>query len=272
MNRIKLGPLAGLAKSPTDFDEFSFDQNDSEASFEDLATEKDDLADHIGMLSGFDVAVSKTQGSVFLPIHYVSSYAYPLVIWLHPNGSNHQQLDNVMPQISERNYIGLALTGTEKLENEDAYGWLQTSEAIESMINRVAWWIERVASRFNVNRQRIFIAGQGNGGTMAYRIALEQPSWFAGVASLNGSLPANLTPLANWRNCREVPVFWAHGRRSVNFPEANLCHQLKLLHVAGFDVTLRQYPVGDRLPDQVLGDLNEWMMAQLSNSGANIIG
>ena len=272
MNRIKLGPLAGLAKSPTDFHELSFEPLNTEAFAEDLSAEKDELAEHLGMLDGVDVAATRMQSSVFLPVHYESSYAYPMLIWLHPNGSNHQQLDNVMPQISERNYIGLALTGTEKLEKEDAYGWLQASEAIESMINRVAWWIDRVASRFNINRQRIFIAGQGNGGTMAYRIALARPGWFAGVASLNGSLPANLTPLANWRNCREVPVFWAHGRSSVDFPETNLCHQLKLLHVAGFDVTLRQYPVGDRLPDQVLGDLNEWMMAQLSNTGANIIG
>ena len=83
MNRIKLGPLAGLAKSPTDFHELSFDQQDSGASFEDLTDENDDLAEHLGMLDGIDVAASRTQGSVFLPVHYESSYAYPLLIFVH---------------------------------------------------------------------------------------------------------------------------------------------------------------------------------------------
>ncbi|MDG2014531.1 MAG: alpha/beta hydrolase-fold protein [Pirellulaceae bacterium] len=272
MNRIKLGPLAGMAKSPSDFCELSSDSSAGESSPDRVDARGDNMARHLGIANDASASSYRTPSSIFLPVHYESRYAYPLLIWLHPNGSSHQHLDEVMPKISERNFLGVALAGTERLDQDDTYGWLQTSEAIEWMINQVAWQIDTVASRFNIDRQRIFIAGQGNGGTMAYRIALKRPNWFAGVASLNGSLPANLNPLGNWRDCRDVPVFWAHGRRSVYFPESNLCHQLKLLHVAGFDVTLRQYPVADQLPNQVLGDLNEWMMSQLSSSGANIIG
>lgn len=216
-------------------------------------------------------AVRKPELSFFLPVHYQSGHSYPLVVWLHSGGSSHRQLDHVMPLISDRNFVGVSLSGTERLASQ-RFGWLQNSDAIELTVNQVTHILALALGRFNINRERVFIAGQGAGGTMAYRVAFEHPELFAGVASLNGSLPCTLNPLSNWRICRQLPVFWSHGRRSTEFPETNLCHQLRLLHVAGFDVTLRQYPCDDQLPGQALGDLNVWMMDQISKMGANIIG
>jgi phospholipase/carboxylesterase len=215
--------------------------------------------------------------SLFLPLHYETGHRYPVFLWLHADGGGHHELSDVMPRISDRNYLGVAIAGHkigggDRSGRASRCGWQQSAEAIELLVNQIAVVLDSMSQRFAMDRRRVFIGGSESGGTMAFRVAFERPAWFAGVASLNGSLPENLNPLGNWRTARGVPVFWSHGRCSAEFPETRLCHQLRLLHVAGFDVTLRQYPAADELPQQVFGDLNRWMMEQVARQGANIIG
>ncbi len=251
MNRIKLGLLAKLA-------------GHSQANETPAATMRENNSPALDDI--VPQPASATACSYFIPLHFESRHAYPLVVWMHSGCNNQRQLDHVMPLISERNYLGVSVQGTEHLGNGE-YGWLQSADSIESTIHHVKHAIDSVAARFRINTQRIFIAGCDTGGTMAFRVAFAFPELFAGVASFNGSLPSNLNPLGNWRTCRRVPVFWAHGRKSGTFPESNLCHQLRLLHVGGFNVTLRQYPCADELGNRCYGDLNVWMMDQIAAAG-----
>ena len=67
--------------------------------------------------------------SFFLPLHYTPSYEYPLVIWLHSNGFNENQIDHVMPYISLRNYVGVGIRGTKAA---DSIGSSMYSPAVAS--------------------------------------------------------------------------------------------------------------------------------------------
>jgi len=49
--------------------------------------------------------------------------------------------------------------------------------------------IERLAAESRVDRRRIFAAGWSNGGQLAYRLGMERPDQFAGVASISASRP-----------------------------------------------------------------------------------
>ena len=69
---------------------------------------------------------------------------------------------------------------------------------------------------------------------MAFRIGFRRPELFAGVISINGQVPKSGCPLRDLPRCRELPVFWAHYRQSVDFLQEDLCQQLQLLHIAGF--------------------------------------
>ena len=51
--------------------------------------------------------------------------------------------------------------------------------------------IEKQAAENRVDRRRIFAAGWSNGGQLAYRLAMERPAQFAGVASISASRPTN---------------------------------------------------------------------------------
>lgn len=237
MNRIKIGPLATATcdtKAPAlDFSKHSF--------------------------------AAPTDPTLFVPMHYEAGYSYPLIVWMHSDGDDRNQLARVMPELSMRNYVGV---GPEAMSGDEARGfyWEQTSSSIDHSIQSVCNAIDYAQMNMNVNTERVFLAGYGAGGTMAYRVGLEIPEIVSGVISLNGPMPSDLTPLRDWMRCRELPLFWGHCRQSQDFPEDKLCAQLKLLHVAGFSVTLRQYPNGDELPTQMLGDLDRWIMETIKSA------
>ena len=246
MNRIKIGPLAQLSSLDIPQERRSIERSQCFES------------------SGLEY-------SFFIPMHYQPKHAYPLVVWMHSEKQDQEQLLKVMPQVSTQNFVGLAVRGTD-FGNAQGFNWLQSPDSIESACQGVQSAIELACRRFTIHRDRVFIAGLDNGGTMAFRLAFSHPERFAGVASFGGSLPANLAPLSNWRNSRDLPVFWTQGRNSTRFPEANLCRQLRLLHIAGFDVTLRQYPAANETPSNAYADFNCWVMEQISKTGtANII-
>jgi hypothetical protein len=60
---------------------------------------------------------------------------------------------------------------------------------------------------------------------------------------------------------RHLPSFIATARESLSYSEAVVCRDLRLMHVAGCTVALRQYPASDELTTQMLADLNRWVMS-----------
>ena len=198
--------------------------------------------------------------SVFAPLHYERNYAYPLLVWLHGPGDDERQLQRVMPLISMRNYVAVGPRGCATCDVAAGYCWEQTPADIASTENRVMDCISEVGNRFNVAADRVFIGGYQCGGTMAFRIGLKFPERFAGVLSIGGPFPTGLTPLANLRMARGLPLFIAQGREDETYPTERSCDELRLFHSAGFAVTLRQYPCGNQLTDQMLHDMDVWMM------------
>ena len=203
--------------------------------------------------------------AVFMPMHYEKKYGYPLIVWLHGDGHDETGLADVMFDVSLRNYVAVAPRGPERDWN-GGYSWSQTSESIQQSHLAIAAAIDEARCRFNINSNRIYLAGQGTGGTMAFRLACREPELFAGVISLNGQFPEGLVPLGRLKSCRRLPVLWGHARESENFSEAQLCQQLKLLHICGFSVTLRQYPCDDKLLTQAYRDIDVWIMDSINNT------
>jgi phospholipase/carboxylesterase len=204
--------------------------------------------------------------AVFTPLHYESGYAYPLIVWLHGHGDTERQLSRIMPLVSMRNYVAVAPRGADvKDANGVAYGWPQSEEAIQYAQQQVSDAIETAEAKLHVNRHRVFLAGFGAGGTMAYRVAMTHADRFAGVLSLCGPFPDGRTPLRNLIAARKTPVFLAVGRDGRSYPADQVCDNLRLFHSAGLLVTLRQYPCGDELAPQMLTDMDRWIIELISS-------
>ncbi len=204
--------------------------------------------------------------ALFGPLHYESDYRYPLVVWLHGPEDTERQLRRIMPLVSMRNYVAVAPRGTVAADAETGQGgyhWRQSDDHILLAEQRVFECVELAKQRFSIAPSRIFLAGYAEGGTMAYRVALNHPRHFAGVMSLGGAFPTGNCPLRYLNEARRLPLLLATGRDSTCYSESMVCDDLRLLHSAGMNVTLRQYPCGDELAGNMLSDADRWLMEQI---------
>ena len=101
-------------------------------------------------------------------------------------------------------------------------------------------------------------------GTMAFQVAMNAPTRFAGVLSLCGPFPRRNRPFACLNRSRRVPAFLAVGRDSREYPVADACEDLRLLHTAGLQVALGQYPCGQELTPDMLANVDRWIMRQIT--------
>ena len=125
-----------------------------------------------------------------------------------------------------------------------------------------------IRDRFNIAKNRIFLAGLGGGGTMALRIAMSQPEQFAGVIALNGPMPEGHSVLSRWKEARQLPVFWAHHQASEGKTSAaSMCRNFQELFTFGFlNLVAREYPTLKNLEDLAPRVINRWIMEQIQTA------
>lgn len=200
------------------------------------------------------------------PLHYVSRYEYPLLIWLHSQQETRErEVLDVMPRLDLRHYVAVAPRGipVNQGDGNDGpvdCGWPQTPEGIAESAQRVLAAISLAEKRFHIAEDRVFLAGFQAGGTMALRLAWLYPELFAGVISLCGPVPRHHRPLLRFTELRRVPVLLAVGGESSTFGPFQAAQDLKFLHASGVQVMLRQYPGDSVLSRYMLADVNRWIM------------
>lgn len=210
--------------------------------------------------------VTSESVATFAPIHYEPGYAYPLIIWLHSSAGNEGELRTIMPLLSVRNYVAVAPRAhAADHRRQGGYCWQQDEHCIEAAELHITECIDIAARRFHINSSRVFLAGCGSGGTMAMRVAWNQPQHFAGVISINGPVPCNMRPLSRVKDLRRLPCLLAVSQRSSNYSTEHVCRDLRLMHSAGCTVALRQYPGDHQLTDNMLSDVNRWIMEIVCN-------
>ncbi|MEX2138826.1 MAG: PHB depolymerase family esterase [Pirellulales bacterium] len=206
------------------------------------------------------------------PLYYEPNYSYPLVVWLHGPDNNENQLKQIMPLVSLRNYVGAAPRGTESSEQDDGarskFCWRQDEPHVQLAEERLWECIDGARRRFNVATDRVFLAGLECGGAMALRLALRNPDQFAGVLSFGGAFPADRAPLARLHAVRRLPLFFATTWESVLYPQAQLCEHLRLFHSAGLAVTVRHYCGEDGLTTLMLADMDRWIMEHITRASS----
>lgn len=210
----------------------------------------------------------------FAPQHYEPNYAYPLLVWLHRPGADETELWDIMPLVSLRNYVAIALRGFDGTPVKspqihrpgEAYRtWPQEPEAVFETDEAVAEAVRGAAERFHIAPRRVFLAGAGAGGTMALRLGLLNPEQFAGVLSIGGPLPRGEMPLRCYRTLRRFPV-WLAQTLAEHQPVQSLCADLRLIHSAGMELMLRQYVGAQELDRVILADMNRWIMERVTSA------
>lgn len=209
-------------------------------------------------------APSQPIHSLFTPMHYEQGYSYPLIVWLHGEQSNEEELRQVMPHISLRNYVAIGPRGTSRGQDSNcSYQWKVSPEHIAEACHRVHDCVLFAQEKHNVNPQRVFVAGRGQGGSMALRVAMQRPELFAGAVSLSGSVPRGNNVLSKINAARHVPLLLSVSPTQEQYQTDDVLKDLRYLHYAGFPLSLRLYPEGDTLTTAMFGDLNSWIMERV---------
>lgn len=264
MDRFKQ-PMSWKPNPELDFDDP--EKNDWHAHYESVNDDdsgKD--SDEFSIDDSARACFSETRNH-FLPVHYTPSYNYPLIVWLHSNGYNENQIDHVMPYISTRNYIGV---GVRASKAADAVGhrfdWHQSAFGIAATQESIVDSVEETIERFSINTDRIIIAGYCEGGTMALRIAMREPDRFAGAISVGGRMPAGSLRNLNLLRERRMPMLWQWCEENADYTDANFKSDCLGAMAAGCRVDVRQYPGHDEMDTVVLRDIDDWIMRQIVTS------
>jgi predicted peptidase len=204
---------------------------------------------------------------LFIPRSYDKSVQYPLVIWLHGGGS--AGVDN-LGQISLDNTLGTHFW-TRK-ENQDRHptfvlapqstgGWdNNASTSLSEELKLVLEILDVVRKDYSIDANRIYVAGQSNGGIGAWGLITKKPGVFAAAIPLCG---AGHTGIAS--RAAQTAVWAFHGEIddviSVDFSRK----MVEALKRAGASPRYTEYKgVGHEIWERVFKepDLAEWLFAQ----------
>ena len=200
---------------------------------------------------------------LFTPQGYEPGYDYPLLVWLPDRtpaaaGRKPFELDRVMQRVSLRNFVAVEPVVAE-------------AEARTIDLDDAVWRsIDRVADRIAIHPRRVFLVGQGAGGSDAFRIGCRHPRGFAGVISLGGPFPLDEGLLGQLDAVRRLPMLLCCRRSSVLAEAARTDRTLRLFHAAGAALAVRIYPGRGDLSRPVLADVNRWVMDEVCGPPAAV--
>jgi predicted peptidase len=131
---------------------------------------------------------------LFVPQNYDKAKRYPLVIWLHGGGSAG---DDNLGQISKDNRLGTHFW-TEKaiqqkypsfvLAPQSMGGWDSNIDvSLSEELQLVIEILDVVRRDYSIDADRLYVAGQSNGGMGAWGLITKRPGIFAAAIPLCGA-------------------------------------------------------------------------------------
>jgi phospholipase/carboxylesterase len=205
----------------------------------------------------------------FLPTGYEPNYPYPLLVFLHGHGSCEEQILQLAPRLSRRNYICIGLRGPQPLDlrpdGRQTFTWGLDGQADANVEEYVCRAIEQTRRHFHVHSERIYLAGFCEGAPLAYRLGLLYPERFAGIISLNGSMPRRGGPLLRLPEVRHLRVLIGHGIANSVVPLTLARNDFRLFYAAGLAVRMHTYPSNHRIHPHMLRDIDRWIMQTIQD-------
>lgn len=212
--------------------------------------------------------ISEKGAALYLPEHYESKYAYPLILWFHDTGSDADELHSLMPRISDRNFMGFAFRGLQSVKQDGSGGfrWPTSENQLKGFLKKLRAGVCRLRRQYHIHSERIYLAGSGDGATMALRLLLARPEWFSGAISLGGRLPKTIAISAHDAEIQEKRIFLGNPTSSESDDESEAIQTEWLLRKAGMQVMVKNYASESKLAPEMLRELNRWMMDGIFSS------
>lgn len=218
-----------------------------------------------GDLDPLDDPVTEKPHAVWVPEQYEPNYAYPLIVWFHSDGRDERELLDVLPQISRKNYFGLALRGPLPSCSEAGAGfrWSLADHRPVDALCEVYETVCQMRRMYHIHSERIYLAGADTGATLAVRLLLERPDWFGGAINLGGDFPDVRQPFHRSEELHGKRILLSAGSRNRQIRIGETVESARLLHAAGMQVATRIYDAGQQITPKMMRDIDRWLMDAL---------
>lgn len=141
----------------------------------------------------------------------------------------------------------------------DSAGIQASQAAIENLIAQ--------EKQRGIVAKNIYLAGFSQGGAVALHTGLHHAEKLGGIIALSSRLP-QAEKLPEEISAHKPPIFMAHGRNDSIIPYSTGRHSATLLKEGGYQLEWREYDMPHSVCTEEVGDIERWLMRQLSNNPA----
>jgi predicted peptidase len=207
---------------------------------------------------------------LFIPNGYDTQKKYPLILWLHGGGAKgHDNLSQI---------LGDQIPGTRtwtKPDNQAKYpafvlapqsaaGWVAVGRlggnALSVPLVLVVEILGSLKNKFSIDSQRIYVAGQSDGGYGTWCLITHRPDLFAAAIPLCGGGDPGFAARA-----AKVPIWAFHGDADKVFPVTASREMIAAIKSAGGNPRYTEYKgEGHAIWKRTFAqqELVEWLFAQ----------
>jgi predicted peptidase len=167
---------------------------------------------------------------IYLPEDYVSTEQWPVIIYLHGVGGKGNYLETLkahgLPEVLERRHDFPFVAISPQCPSDQEWS-LPLLSAL----------LDHVTEGYNIDRNKVYLTGIGEGAAAAWRWAAKEPERFAALAPVGG--PGNPHEVCK---LRDVPVWTFHGARDMIVPISETQSMVLALKLCGGNVNFTIYP------------------------------
>jgi len=190
--------------------------------------------------SGFDGKLVPYR--VYVPAKYDKSKSYPMITLLHGAGGDENNFfdryEGRWPKLAEeRGYIIVAVNGRGPLS-----GYQKANGAERDVLDVT----ELVQKSYNIDPNRVYLAGHSMGSAGTWLIGLSHRDQFAALAPIAGSRLSSALETA-LKSGPKVPLIVVAGVKDALVPVAGCRAVAQKTKELGYDVKYLEYPQGDHI-------------------------
>jgi phospholipase/carboxylesterase len=196
----------------------------------------------------------------------------PCLLLLHGVGSNEAGFIELARQMDPR-LVVILLRGPLVLAT-GRFAWFQVSftpsgpainpAQAEASRLKLLDFIGQLPAAYDVDPQRIWIAGFSQGGIMSASVGLTAPASVAGIGVLSGRiLPEILPQVEHSPALAQLQAFVSHGVHDQTLGIHFAHHARELLSGLGVPLEYREYAADHGLDRDMVADFQRWLHSQL---------
>ncbi len=172
-----------------------------------------------------------TPDTFYYPEKHEPKYAYPLIIWLCDGRSSSRDFQDLMPLISDQNYLGLEISLDQLPHNKTI--------CCNQLMSHIQEELVEFNLEANIHPDRIYLAGFEERASIAMKLTLMHPLQFAGFLAINPVINEFDNLLKNFRFLRHLRgLLTTTNSASESEKQDWLKPFAQLLHDAGVGIQL----------------------------------